>query len=110
MNSSHPTNTARRRPPLTEQLPIGGPMVTTASRGKKSRASSVRPFGVRFATTPASIDIDLHSVRYDTDRQIAVINVDSKWVPLLDPKLGLTLHTTGTVPTEDEVFDKDEKY
>lgn len=56
-------------------LPLGQPFVHDA--GTNSAPSAIRPFGLRYAVVPPNpIMVDLSSVRYDTDRQVCVDEVD----------------------------------
>lgn len=95
----------QRKAPLTEQLPLGA-----TDAPEKPFRGRARPYGATFAVTAAAIDIDLSTARLDPARNIAIVTRDGEDVPLSDPRLGLTLHSSGAFPHEDEIFDKDEKY
>ena len=66
-----------------------------------------RPFGLRFARPPRQpVELDLAQVRYDEERQIALVPDGTGWVPLADHSLSVTLQTSGDGPREDEIYDK----
>lgn len=68
-----PTCVERPDPLFTASavLPLGRPFVHDAS--PNSAPSAIRPFGLRYAVVPPHpIEVDLSSVRYDTDRQVCV--------------------------------------
>jgi hypothetical protein len=71
---------------------------------------ATRPFGLRYAIAPTPSDsaltLDLDRIRYDEVGQIALAWDDTAWVPLVEHSMGLTLHTTGQIPREDEIHDK----
>ncbi len=68
---------------------------------------SVRPFGLRYAIRPDDgIDLDTADLEFDDELQITLTRHGDQWIPLTDHRLGLTLQTTGTRTTEDEIYDK----
>lgn len=72
-----------------------------------AEGAQARPFGLRFAQPPRQpVELDLDQVRYDEERQIALVPDDTGWVPLADHSLSVTLQTSGDGPREDEIYDK----
>lgn len=70
-------------------------------------ATAVRPFGLRFARRPRTrVELDIDSVGYDEERQIAVAPEGGEWVPLARHSMAQTLQTSGETPREDEIYDK----
>ncbi|HEX5496918.1 MAG TPA: putative ATP-grasp-modified RiPP [Mycobacteriales bacterium] len=74
-----------------DQFPLGQrPGVVAASDSQPSDPAA-RPFGLRFAGSPASaIPVDLSALRYDEERQISV---DETGAPAFDK------HSTGKTNT-----------
>jgi putative ATP-grasp target RiPP len=68
-----PTHTEQADPLFTMStlLPLGQPFVHDTS--SNHAPSALRPFGLRYVVVPSHpIDVDLSSVRYDTERQMCV--------------------------------------
>jgi putative ATP-grasp target RiPP len=70
-------------------------------------ATAVRPFGLRFARRPRThVELDVESIGYDEERQIAVAADGDGWVPLAHHSMAQTLQTSGETPREDEIYDR----
>ncbi|MDM4719799.1 putative ATP-grasp-modified RiPP [Micromonospora sp. WMMA1363] len=93
-----PTTPAVSRPtlddplfPVASYLPLGRPLGAVVSDGSAPTAADRRPFGLRFATAPTSIPVDLTTVHYDADRQMSV---NTTGVPVYGK------HSTGQTSTK----------
>jgi putative ATP-grasp target RiPP len=70
-------------------------------------ATAVRPFGLRFARRPRTrVELDVDSIGYDDERQVAIAVDGDGWVPLARHSMSVTLQTSGETPREDEIYDK----
>ena len=52
--------------------PLGRPLGAVTGDDATPNSSDRRPFGLRFATVPTPIPVDLTEVRYDSERQMSV--------------------------------------
>ncbi|OJF13460.1 putative ATP-grasp target RiPP [Couchioplanes caeruleus] len=77
--------------PAAGFLPLGRPLGAVDGDDMAPTSADRRPFGLRFAVVPAHpIPVDLTTVRYDPDRQMAV---DTTGAPVLGK------HSTGATST-----------
>jgi len=58
--------------PAAGFLPLGRPLGAVVGDDAAPTSADRRPFGLRFATVPTPIPVDLTAVRYDPERQMSV--------------------------------------